>query len=397
MGDPAAALALDAGELPLGVGLLALIRPALAALAPGGILVLDSRSRALRQDLPSWCRAERHEYLGFAESDGGGDRHRIARGAHGAAPPETGAIPEMPTIADPATGFAPRGASVERGGPEYPFTILERDRAASPDVAELYAQAAAAQWSADRDIPWGKARPLPPAVERALGQVFTFLAENELAALYVPARFLPRIHPHFAEAAMFLGTQLSDEARHIEVFLRRARLHGALGISSPATSRSLLSLLETQDFTEAAFLLTVLGEGTFLDLLRFLERHAPDECTSELLRRARADESRHVHFGLAHVRRAMEGDPQLCGRLERAVARRAATLHGIDGVPPPVQDALVVFAAGSAAPGPLARGEDAFRELLAEMHDGRIRRLRSAGFDEAAATRISDLHTPNFM
>lgn len=43
------------------------------------------------------------------------------------------------------------------------------------------------------------------------------------------------------------------------------------------TARSLLSLMETADFTEATFLLSVLGEGTFLDLLRFIEDHAGQE------------------------------------------------------------------------------------------------------------------------
>lgn len=40
------------------------------------------------------------------------------------------------------------------------------------------------------------------------------------------------------------------------------------------------------------------GRRTFLDLLRYIERYAPDEPTAELSRRARLDEARHVHFGL---------------------------------------------------------------------------------------------------
>ena len=301
--------------------------------------------------------------------------------AHGAAP-ETGAIPEMPTIADPATGFAPRGASVERGGPEYPFTILERDRAASPTWPSSTQQAVAAQWSADRDIPWGKARALPPR-RRARARPSLHVPRGERARGALRPGALPPADPSPLRRGGDVprNPTIRRGAAHRGVPPARA-LHGALGISSPATSRSLLSLLETQDFTEAAFLLTVLGEGTFLDLLRFLERHAPDECTSELLRRARADESRHVHFGLAHVRRAMEGDPQLCGRLERAVARRAATLHGIDGVPPPVQDALVVFAAGSAAPGPLARGK-----MRSESSSPKCTMGGSAGSGRRASTK----------
>jgi hypothetical protein len=170
-----------------------------------------------------------------------------------------------------------------------------------------------------------------------------------------------------------------------------------LGISSVTTSRSLLSLLQTDDFTEAVFLLSVLGEGTFLDLLNFIERHAPDEPTAELTRRARNDESRHVHFGLAHVRYGLANDPTLYSRLVSAVQRRAATLHGVGGVPAPLQDALTILAAGDTKPQSVTRGHEQFRELLETMHLNRIRRLEHAGFSPEQAETISQLHTPNFM
>ena len=390
----AAAVALEAGALPLGGGLLALLRPALDAVAPGGVVALRSSSAGVRQDLPSWCRLERHEYLGCAREPDGCDRHLIRRGAFGVA---YATDEEPPATADPGTGFAPRGARVEPGGPRYPFPLLDRDHAGTPRAHLLYEQAVAAQWDAGRDIPWARVRPLPPALSRAVAQVMTFLAENELSALYVPSKFVARLHPAYVETAMFLATQLADEARHLEVFLRRARAAGGLGVSSVTTSRSLASLLALDDFTEAAFLLSVLGEGTFLDLLRFVERHAPDEATAEIARRTRADESRHVHFGVTHVRHALAADATLAARLEAAVRRRAATLHDAGGVPAPIEDALTVLAAGSDAPAALARGHEAFRALLAEMHAGRLKRLEHAGFSPDAAERLSALHTPNFM
>lgn len=409
-------MAVDGGELPLGGGLLALVRPALDELQAGGVLAVLSRSSSVREDLPSWCRAERHEYLGVEETADGLDRHLIVRGefsvpsetskANGSLKPRDGRLTAadvleaalLPPYADPLTGFAPRGARVEPGGPSYPFTLNERDHVAPPEVAMLYDQAVSGQWDATTDIPWSKVRPLPDALESALVQIMTFLAENELSALYVPSRFIARIHPAFAEVAMFLATQLADEARHIDVFLKRARLCGrGLGISSVTTSRSLLSLMQIEDFTEAAFLLSVLGEGTFLDLLSFIERHAPDEPTAELVRRAKNDESRHVHFGLAHVRVGLATDPTLYDRLEAAVRRRAAVLHGIGGVPAPLQDALTTLAAGSAEPGAIARGHESFRQLLETMHLSRIRRLGHAGFNHQQAEMISELHTPNFM
>ena len=408
-------MALDCGELPLGGGFLALVRPALDGLEPGGMLAVLSRSMSIREDLSSWCRAGRHEYLGYETIAAGIDRHLIARGGFHAplqAAKESRLNPSdgrltaadvvlvspLPPIADPFTGFAPRGARVEPGGPAYPFILNERDHVAPPEIATLYDQAVSAQWDASRDIPWNKVKPLPFPLAVALTQLMTFLAENELSALYVPSHFIARIHPAYAEVAMFLASQLADEARHIDVFLKRGRLCGVgLGISSVTTSRSLLSLLQIDDFTEAAFLLSVLGEGTFLDLLSFIERHAPDEATAELTCRAKNDESRHVHFGLAHVRYGLANDPSLYGRLENAVRGRAAALQGVDGVPTPVQDALTILAAGGTEPRAVARGHQAFRDLLETMHLSRIKRLERAGFTAEQAEMISELHTPNFM
>ena len=410
------AVAIDSGDLPLAGGLLALIRPALDRLQPGGVIAVLSRSASVREDLPSWCRSQRHEYVGIERLSGGVDRHLIARSRFaGVVRPntrETLLTPRdgrlsaadvlksapMPAVADPFTGFAPRGAWVESGGPAYPFSINERDQVAPPEVAKLYDQAVNAQWNAITDIPWSRVKPLSEPLEQALSQLMTFLAENELSALYLPSCFIARIHPAFAETAMFLASQLNDEARHIDVFLKRARLcRCGLGISTVATSRSLLSLLQIGDFTEAAFLLSVLGEGTFLDLLSFIETHAPDEATFELIRKAKADESRHVHFGLAHVRHGLENDPMLYHRLESAVRRRAATLQDLQRVPAPIQDALTILAAGSPDPQAVTKGHERFRELLETMHSSRIKRLEHAGFTRQQADTISLLHTPNFM
>ncbi|HYM12460.1 MAG TPA: hypothetical protein VEU62_17115, partial [Bryobacterales bacterium] len=108
-------------------------------------------------------------------------------------------------------------------------------------------------------------------------------------------------------------------------------------------------------------------------------------------------EARHVHFGLAHVRHALAHDASLYGRLEAAVRRRAAVLHNAGGVPARIQDSLTILAAGGANPAAVARGHEAFRELLDTMHEWRIKRLLNAGFTPEQARTISELHTPNFM
>jgi hypothetical protein len=226
----------------------------------------------------------------------------------------------------------------------------------------------------------------------------TFLAENELSAMYVPARFLPRIHPAYVETAQFLASQIADEARHVDVFTKRARAAGGtLGVSAASSMRSLLSLFNQDDFSEASFLLSALGEGTFLDLLRFLEEHAPDEVTGEVVRRARVDEARHVHFGLAHLRHGIANNPGLVSRLESTVRKRAATLAGVTSLPSSLADALVIYVARGVDPPSVERAHDRVRAWQSGLAEARVKRLVHAGIAPVEAELLSSLHTPNIM
>jgi hypothetical protein len=288
---------------------------------------------------------------------------------------------------------------VEQGAPAFDFTINRKSSVWAAEVADLYEQATANQWNASRDIPWHLLRPLAVPLERAVCQLMTFLTENEYSALYVPAKFLPRINPQFTEVVLFLSTQMMDEARHIEAFTKRALANGGgLQFSAASTQLSLKTLFDQHDFTTATFLLSVLGEGTFLDLLRFIEAHAPEPVTAEICRRARADESRHVHFGMAHVRYYLGEDPAHYEELRGAVRQRASFLPAVTEVNPWVQEALAVLAAdGAAQPEGLAEGTRRVRALLEEMHVHRLQRLQAAGFTPEQADEMSRLHTANFM
>jgi hypothetical protein len=304
------------------------------------------------------------------------------------------------TVARPAAhwGLAVRGALVEAGGPPAPFDLADRDLVWADVAPRLYAHAAAAQWDPSTAVDWSTEVTLPAEVETAVVQVMTYLVENEQAALVIPARLLARIHPHFREVQQLLAVQAADEARHMEVFTRRALLNGReLGTSSVGGRASLASLLTEPDFTIASFLLSVLGEGSFLALLTFLDRYAPDPVTRAVARLARVDEARHVAFGVAHLEYQAERDPQLRGRLRAAVERRHDTLVDTAGLNADVFDALVVFAAGGWTPEAIAHGYRKVMGLTAEMDEGRQRRLVRLGFPADEAKELSALQTRNFM
>src|SRR4029079_1851667 len=135
--------------------------------------------------------------------------------------------------ADPRWGLAARGARVEDGAAELSFAMSDRDEIWDDDAPRLSALAAANQWDPATAIPWDAPVDHPDDVEDAVVQVMTYLVENETAALLVPVRFLGHLHPQFREVLQLLAIQPADEARHIEVFTRRARLRlRALGLST---------------------------------------------------------------------------------------------------------------------------------------------------------------------
>jgi hypothetical protein len=385
----------ELGDLGFDRGAHLLVAHALARVGAGAPLDVHSRDGALAVHLRAWCRANGHRFdePGIVVKGDTGDRRLT--GAVRAGDPATPAGLDRP---DPTWGLAARGALVETGGPPVRFD-LDRAPLVWADLApRLYAQAVASQWDPATAIDWNAPVDHPDDVETAVVQVMTYLVENEQAALVVPARFVGRVHPYFREVMQLLAVQIADEARHVEVFTRRALLRGGpLGVSGAGGRASLATLLDEPDFTLASFLLSVLGEGTFLDLLGFLERHAPDPVTRQVARLACQDEARHVAFGLAHVARRVEDDPATLGRLRLAVERRHHALASTAGLNQDVFDALVVLAAGAWTPDAIATDYAHVQQLQQAMDAGRRGRLARLGFPADEAAELSSLHTRNFM
>jgi hypothetical protein len=377
----------DLGDLGLDEGAQLLVQRVLAA---SRAVRVRGTSPTLAVDLPAWCRARGHALDGDVVTRG--DASRTAGAERAGA---IGAAVEAP----PARwGLAARGALVEAGAPALDLPLAHKADVWADEAARLYAQACAAQWDPATAIPWDAPAAHPPEVEDAIVQIMTYLIENETAALLVPVRFLGRLHPHFREIMQLLAIQAADEARHIEVFTRRASLRRPeLGLSTAGGQASLATLFDEADFAVASFLLAVLGEGSFLALLWFLHEHAPDACTRELARLAAQDEARHVAFGLAHLARHAALDPSLHGRLAAAIERRHAALAHTAGLNALVFDALVLLAAGSWEPADLRRGHAAVVRLVGDMDAGRRARLVRLGFAAQDAARLSALHTRNFM
>lgn len=400
-------MTVDLGDLGLDRGAHLLLKRALRAVPVGARLDVFGTHAELPVHLRAWCRSQGHLIELFSDVPGPAPVARITRGSAeegrwkgadvaGAPDPTlSGAVVDRPPS---RWGLAARGATVEAGTPAFDFPLADKDVVWADEAAALYAQAAAAQWDPATAIDWDAPIAHPTEIEEAVVQVMTFLIENETAALIVPAGFLAKIHPHFREVLQLLAIQAADEARHIECFTRRALLtREDMGLSTSGGQESLKTLLQEPDFALAFFLLSVLGEGSFLSLLWFLHENAPDPITGEVCRLAAQDEARHVAFGLAHLRRHIGIDPGLRSRLAAAVERRHDALRNTDGLNEEVFDALVLLAAGSWELLDLASGTDRVIALRQDMERGRRLRLEKLGFSIEEAKALSALHTRNFM
>lgn len=290
-------------------------------------------------------------------------------------------------------GFAPRGAVVDPANPLFEFPIRRKVVVWADPIAELVEQANAEQWNATTDIEWAALRPLPEALERAVCQSCTFLIENAYLALYLMAKFLPRVDPRFAEVVMLWSTQIHDEARHVEVFTKRALANGGgLQYVSAATEWSLRMLFTHDEFSEASFLLHLLGEGTWVDLLQFLEDVVPDPVTAHICRRARQDHARHAAYGVSHFAYHVQHDSTIVPKLMRAAQDRVPFLRQAAGAIPFMQHALAVLAGGGDAADQIERGLQRVGDLYRLMHANILTRLRQAGFDQSSADYIAGLY-----
>ena len=396
---------IDLENLGFDMGAHLLVKFGLQQIPIGSELEVTGQVPQWTTQLAAWCRVQGH---GFRTSIGGEQEsafvlRRSADSVRWTDLPSTGGLD--PTAheavkekANASWGLAARGAKVEAGGPSFYFRLDQKVDVWSDNITELYNQAANAQWNPDQAIDWNIPQNHEKYLEDAIVQVMTYLVENENAALIIPARFLGQLHPHFREVQALLAIQIADESRHIQVFSRRISLYGqAPALSTAGGQASLKTLLDEPDFSVAGFLLSVLGEGTFVDLLQFLALYGPDPVTRQIAHLTARDESRHVSFGMSHLLQKIRQDAHLLPKLKQAIQDRHDGLANTNGLNAEVFDALILIAAGSYRTKDLAVGMARVQSLLREMSDGRRTRLIRLGFDATEAQYLSSLHTRNFM
>jgi hypothetical protein len=219
----------------------------------------------------------------------------------------TGPYGEM-TDAPPDLTMRPRGAVARQAVPRVNY-MLSRNDVWSKNATLLYEEAVQRQWSSATDIPWASLQELPDDLELAMSQLCTFLTEIEFIAGDTPAQWLPTISNEHYEIKLYIASQIMDEARHLDVFRKRALANGG-GLMSGGPGSGLRSIIAARDFTEMSAILHLIGEGFIQTLFRSGELLSHNEAEKVMFRLALQDESRHVSFGVMHLKHILETEPE---------------------------------------------------------------------------------------
>ena len=165
-------------------------------------------------------------------------------------------------------GAAERSAGFRIGG----YQLRSKEDIWLDNAAWLYEEALQRQWSSATDVPWATLKPLPDDIEQAQCQLATFLTEVEFVAGDVPSRWVARTSPDYFEPRLLLMAQVNDEARHMDVFRKRALANGGGLMERTAGAGGIVGGIDlARDFNEMSARLHLSGEGAVLTLFRMGE------------------------------------------------------------------------------------------------------------------------------
>ena len=252
---------------------------------------------------------------------------------------------DVPTLNGPAT-MGMRGARPDPRAARHGRQIHNKAEAWSESARLLYEEAQTRQWSSAVDIPWETIEELPDDIEMAMCTLCTFLTQVEFIAGDLPGRYMGEVHPDEFEVQLFLGTQLMDESRHEDVFRKRALVNGGGLVDSGFGASQLLS---ADNFTEMTARLHLVGEGFVQTIFRMGELIANNEAEKRIYRLAAQDESRHLAFGVTHLKYLMETEPERREEMHHYLDVQEGALGQSNGsltTNPATGEALAILAGG---------------------------------------------------
>jgi hypothetical protein len=294
---------------------------------------------------------------------------------------------DLPELPRGPRGAAPRGAAfLPENQADLEPELNRKTDVWAYKVASFTEEAMSRQWDATTDVPWNDLEKYERTdeIEIAFAQLCTFFTEVELIATDLPAKWLWRMNNQFSEVKHFIATQAMDEARHAEVFRKRA-LAGGVGLMEalPQTEHSLKAILDGDTYSEASAFMHLLAEGNVLTMFRFSEFISPTPVDKRLFQLVMQDEARHVSYGMQHLKWIMDHAPEQKEQLHRALDEgENVTINQFDAA---LTECMIVLAGKGTKPAQIAEGVKIVGNMQAKQITEYFHRLERAGFGERIA------------
>ena len=284
----------------------------------------------------------------------------------------------------------PRGAFPIPGVPRTDvYSLSSKVDIWADNAVDLYEEAIQRRWMAHADVAWDGLAPLPRDLELALCQLCTELAQQASIETDVIGQWLHKMNYAYHEVKAFLASEIFDTGRHYSVFRQRALANGGtLGLESFGQMNR--RLMETRSgWTEVAlFLYLVRGPLTLL-LYRYGEAYAPHAAEKFMFRKCMEDKARHLAYGMAHVKYAVENrDPGFSmglNNLMRSVERDLSQ----EMRDPVLWEALAIIFGGSVAN--MAAGMEIVKDLQQRYMEEYLARMQWVGIGKTEANLSPDL------
>jgi len=279
----------------------------------------------------------------------------------------------------PYQNDTPRGAwpaPLTNRGLLAPYTIYDKHEVWADSSADLYELAIRERWVPATEISWGSIEPLPDHIEASIDQIMSNISEQSYNSCQVLSGWLKEISYGFHEVKLYLATQVFDQARHTEVFRKRALANGGgLGVQSPGFfSRTVYGSFK---FTEFTIYVNIMRTSFLLALCEFgLGKIARSQVDRQLFELTAKDLRRHLAYGVEHLRHYVLQGGEQKRRNVRTWLDRGEVMMAVDLKRDKAMREAVILATGDT----VAAGKAGLKELREAQLKRYLQALDSAAY-----------------
>jgi hypothetical protein len=283
--------------------------------------------------------------------------------------------------------MAARGSYLVPGLPDLGYTVNRKSDVWSDNVTELYEESKTRRWVPAHDVDWQAIHDLqlPAAVQAAMCQLCTSLEEISLVMMEFPSRWVSLINQEFLELKSFQCAQMIDEARHVEVFRKRALATGGLKRASATLEQALKELLMAETYPEGSLGVHLLVGTIALSI--FSQASRLSRADAKLFRLCSQDTARSVAYGVGHVRYHLAHQPAGREMLHDYLDRSEHAFAGVLASPE-ILEPLIILAGGGLEKEQVARGRSSVQLMIERTVEAYLQRAAAAGLERRDRSRL---------